>query len=410
MAFDATDDERCWARQNQLDVRLRRLSNYAQLLPWVTPANAASQRTQLARRLASGAMVEPEWSVPENRIDPRAWQELEQMRRLTPFSPAPELYERRLEELELDLHILQALGQPRRLRPLVVRRFGDGSTPVQTAHGERPLREQAEAILARTEDSSEPATIPATAPNSAPSLERVIRTMALGAGLEVDVRVDPRLAAGAAAGERCVLLSDRFYGHREAIRLAVHEVLGHLVSAANGRAHPIRLLELGTADSFADQEGLAIYLEEQAGTLDGHRLRTLAARVVAADRMHEGWRFGHTARELMQGYGFSAWQSVVIAERAYRGGGVARDVSYLRGWLRVRHALDRGSVRLEDLRCGRVGLKDAGRLAELRSQGFVRPPVYLPSLSSSLRSTHSGMSFETSPPREATSLTRFEAT
>ncbi|MFW6023902.1 MAG: tyrosine/phenylalanine carboxypeptidase domain-containing protein, partial [Myxococcota bacterium] len=178
----------------------------------------------------------------------------------------------------------------------------------------------------------------------------------------------------------------------------------------NARAQPIRLLELGTAGSFRDQEGLAIWLEESAGVLDGRRLRTLAARVIAADRMHGGQRFGETARDLMRLHGFPAEDALALAERAHRGGGLARDVSYLAGWLRVRHAIDRGEATVDELRSGRVGLDELPALRRLRDLGWIRPAVYRPSLSRSLRATHSGTSLSTSPPSAATSLTRFEAT
>ena len=66
------------------------------------------------------------------------------------------------------------------------------------------------------------------------------------------MRVEPNLTAGAATGDRTVYLADRRFGPREALRLAVHEVLGHLTSAANGRVQPLRIMEWGTGFSFAD--------------------------------------------------------------------------------------------------------------------------------------------------------------
>ena len=119
------------------------------------------------------------------------------------------------------------------------------------------------------------------------------------------MRVEPRLSAGAATGERTVFVAARKFGRNEARRLAVHEVFGHLLSAANGRAQPLRLMQWGTAGSFVDQEGVALYMEEVAGVLDGARLRTLAGRVIAADMMHAGATFADTARKLLRDEGFS---------------------------------------------------------------------------------------------------------
>ena len=66
--------------------------------------------------------------------------------------------------------------------------------------------------------------------------------LAAGVGLAVEVRVEPRLSAGAATGERTVFIAARRFGRNEARRLAVHEVFGHLLAAANGREQPLRLL------------------------------------------------------------------------------------------------------------------------------------------------------------------------
>ena len=253
-------------------------------------------------------------------------------------------------------------------------------------------------------------TVPARARPGGPSLEGHVRRLAAAAGVDVAVRIEPRLAANAAAGEHTVFLADRSFGAREALRIAVHEVLGHIVAAFNGRAQPLRLLSIGTAGSFEDQEGLAIYLEEQAGLLDPHRVRTLAARVMAAAWMHDGASFDEVARRLLRDEGFDVAETVALCERAFRGGGVARDVVYLRGWLRVRAALAAREATVDEVRWGRVGVADVPALRALAEAGWLRPPPYTPSLARSLRSTEGGTRLETSPPSLVTSLTRFEAT
>ncbi|MFW6049800.1 MAG: tyrosine/phenylalanine carboxypeptidase domain-containing protein [Myxococcota bacterium] len=395
----------------ELDLGLKRLSNVTRLLPAVTAVNAAEERRRLAGCLARGVAADPAWRWKPQELGASPWRWLATCRDLALDSPARESYLRRLDELELDLELLAVLGHPARVRPLAARRFGSGRSPVPSDEGPVPLARVAAALLAHVQDTSEPRTLPADAPDSSvPSVARLMRAVAAAAGLEVRVAVEPRLAAAAAAGERIVLLADRRFGWREAVRLAVHEVLGHLVSAANGRAQPLRIVELGMAGSFADQEGLCIFLEEMAGVLCGHRLRTLAARVVVADLMHDGVPFGEAARVLVDEHGFEPFEAVTLAERAYRGGGVARDVSYLGGWLRVRRAVVAGEATVDELRSGRVSLAELPALRVLAAEGRVRPPAYRPSLSRSLRATHCGTSFHGSPPRVAASFTRFEAT
>src|SRR5699024_7794372 len=105
-----------------------------------------------------------------------------------------------------------------------------------------PLSEVAQAILRDVPDDQEEPTVPASA-QSGPSVAAFVSTLAAQSHLEVDVKVEPRLVSKAAAGERAVYIADQRFGRREARRLAVHEVLGHMVAAANARLQPISLFK-----------------------------------------------------------------------------------------------------------------------------------------------------------------------
>ena len=234
--------------------------------------------------------------------------------------------------------------------------------------------------------------------------------MAQAVGLNVDVRIEPSLVANAACGERTIYIADRQFGVREARRLAVHEVLGHLVAAANGRAQPLALMQVGTAESLADQEGVALWLEESAGLMDAWRLRTFAARVWVTDRVHDGVSFHDAVNLLVSEHGFGGTEAIALAERGYRGGGVARDCIYLRGWLRVRRALNRDAATIDELRAGKVSLCALPTIRELQRDGQLRAPLHAPSLSRSLAATTAGTSSSTLPPSFAASLMRFDET
>ncbi len=399
-----------------LDAHLGRLHGIARLLPALTADNAAAERQRLIRAVSRGDVATPRFDIRPRRVPPEAYALLDAARALAEkVPPAGALYLARLEELEIDLALLEAIGDAKRVRPLAARRFGTGRSevPVDGAEGQAttmPVAEVARHILSETEGQPEARVLPATALLGEPSLAELVRRVARHARLDVEVRVEPRLSAGAATGERVVFVADRTFGAREALRLAVHEVLGHLVAAANGRAQPIRLLEHGTAGSFGDQEGVALYLEELAGVLDGYRLRILAARVWITDRMHAGATFQDSVRALAMDHGFAPEDAVAICERAYRGGGVARDAGYLRGYLRVRHAVQNGEATVDELRSGRIGLADVPTLRILRDQGLAAEPLYRPSLAYSLGPTQGGTSLETPPPSVAASLTRLELT
>jgi len=155
---------------------------------------------------------------------------------------------------------------------------------------------------------------------------------------------------------------------------------------------------------------VALLAEEAAGLLDNTRLRTLAGRIVAADCMHRGASFAETSRRLHREEGFAPAEAIAIAERAYRGGGVARDVAYLLGWLRVHAALSAGEATLDELRAGRLSLSALPEVRALRAQGYAREAALRPNFSRSFFSTSSGTTPRKSPPNDAASLIRLELT
>lgn len=399
-----SDDDR------QLDLELKRVATAAALLPALTAHNGRRQRQLAIEQLRRGEAPAPRFEVHPRPAPRQVREALSRARALATLSAARDLYEARLEQLELDLDILATLGREEKVRPLAALRFGTGADEVDTAAGPRTLAAIAADLLTTVQPSDEPLLLPADGPPGEPSLGELVRKIAASAGLEVEVRVEPRLTAGAATGNRTVFVADREFGVREGLRIAIHEVLGHLTAAANGRAQPLRLFELGTAASFADQEGLALYLEEQAGVLDGSRLRTLAARVWVTDRMHGGESFGDSALALVREHAFDPPRAVALCERAHRGGGVARDAAYLAGLMRVRAAITAGEATVDELRTGKVGVADLPALRRLGEHGLHRPPFFRPSLAYSLDATDAGTNLLTSPPSVAASFTMLELT
>jgi len=387
----------------------------------LTPENAAAERARLVACLTRGDMPVPDFAPnftsARQRVDSAAYRAIDEARHLARACWFGALYEARLQELELDLAILDAWGDSKRVRPLSARRYGRGTEPVRTRDDtgqlvESPLSVVAANLLASLPRREvEPAQLkPDGDPREGRTVGSYIRTAALGIGLDVEVRVEPRLASLAATGERTVFLADRLFSVREARRLTAHEVFGHLVVAANARAQPLRLLQIGLAGSFADQEGLALYLEEALGLMCSERLRTLAARVMATVRLFDGGSFADTARALVRDYGFVPAAAISITERTFRGGGVARDACYLAGFLRVRSAIAAGTTTVDEMRRGRVSLAAVEVLRELESAGFVHTSCYRPSLALSRKLTLGGTKADTSPPSDAASLTMLELT
>lgn len=363
-----------------IDALLWRVARDARVLPALTPLNAASERARLIADVARGQAPVPRWNLSRRRVDRVLWRALDEARALgrdrLPSSLRP-LYFARLDELELDLAMIECVGDPVRVRPLAARRFGTGLREVVLEDGiSVRVNTVARGILEKLPPSEEERTV--SAEMLAEMARAAVRTVGLS---EFEVKVDARMVAGAATGDRVVFLAARNFGVVEARRLIAHEILGHAVAASNATRQPTRIFEIGTAGSFADQEGVAICLEEEAGALDAHRLRVLAARVIATDRLHSGASFGETARFLCRQHGFTAESAVLIAERAHRGGGVARDAGYLYGYLRVRVALKKGTTSLDRMRVGRIGLGDMGAFDAALELGLAAPPTLRPALS-----------------------------
>jgi hypothetical protein len=405
--------------------RLHGLCSAARTLPALTAENAHEERTRLTACLMRGETLFPRFALEVRPVPHAAFRLIDELRRQIPdlvdalvseaqrpeafFGAVAEtLYREKLDELELDLMLLDALGRPRAVRTLAARRYGTGARTVPTEHGEVTLGACARVLLDRVEPLSEPKELPAD--GSPDSLGNLVRALAASIGLSIEVRVEPRLASGAAAGEHTVFLAARRFGRVEAERLAIHEVLGHLVAAHNGRKQALRIFEWGTADSFADQEGVSLYLEAKHGVMDAVRMRILAGRVLATDMMHAGASFSDAAHTLHRVEHFTPVEAIGIAERAYRGGGVARDASYLLGYLRVHHAIASGSVTLDELRSGRLSVVAVPAMRALAAAGYGSTELLRPNFSRSFFATKSVTTPRTSPPSDAASLIRLELT
>ncbi len=392
----------------ELDVALRRLHDTARLLVGSTTHSDPAERQRLTNCVARGEHAKPRWEWCPASVDQRVWRELGRARELAAASDSPDLYLPRLEELEIELLLLESLGCGKQVRPMAARLFGTGDERLFPNEKHTAL-DAAHEILANTSLEQEPKTVPAASTEGI-NLRDLMLDFARHVGLHIAVRVDPGLIANAAVGERTVFIADRHFGAYEARRLATHEVYGHLVSAFNGRTQALGVFAVGTAGSYGDQEGVAIYLEELAGLLDSCRQRTLAGRLLATHAMHAGVSFGDAARTMVTEHDFSPACAVTLCERAFRAGGIARDAVYLTGWLRVRRAVSRGEANLVELQVGRVSLGALPEVRRLAREGLVSQPVYSSNLARSLGRTGAGTRLATLPPSLATSLTRFDAT
>lgn len=156
--------------------------------------------------------------------------------------------------------------------------------------------------------------------------------------------------------------------------LLQHEIGTHVVTYANGRAQPLQMLSLGLAGYDELQEALGVMSEHLSGGVPPARLRILACRVVAADLRSNGAAFKECYHALT-GLGSSPNIAFSTTMRAYRSGGMTKDVIYLRGLSRLLDHLESGGE-LAPLYIGKISFETIPIVGELRARGvLVDPPL-----------------------------------
>ena len=162
--------------------------------------------------------------------------------------------------------------------------------------------------------------------------------------------------------------------------LLAHEIGTHVVTFFNGRAQPFQQLSSGLPDYEELQEGLAVLAEYLVGGLTPPRLRLLAGRVLAAYMISEGATFPEVYRELNHEHNFAQKTAFNITLRVFRGGGLLKDMVYLRGLIRLLEYLGDGGE-LEPLLVGKFGVGHLPIIRELQWRKVLRPlrlkPRYL---------------------------------
>ncbi len=192
--------------------------------------------------------------------------------------------------------------------------------------------------------------------------------------VEVDVRDD--LPGTLMVSRGRLLIGSRYQvSARRVEALLAHEVGTHVLTYANGRAQPLAQLHHGLAGYQDLQEGLAVFTEWLVGGLTRGRFRTLAARVLGAQAVAGGSGFVETFRLLRADAGLSDRRAFGVAVRLHRGGGLTKDMVYLRG-LRdlLRHLADGGPF--WPLFVGKMALRHLPAITDLRDRGvLVAPPL-----------------------------------
>lgn len=266
------------------------------------------------------------------------------------------LLEARIDELELELAIARAPA-------------GDTARKLSSErYRVSPDALEASSTLARDWLQHDIETTSDSSVDLAGELVRLCRD----AAFEFPVRSVELAAQAAVSGDSILVRRGARATRSEARRVFIHEVEGHLLPrmrAARERCPPGRI---GTAESDMDEEGRAVYLEETQGLLSSKRRRELACRHLLAERVRTAGALEACAAaiELVGDVG-----PVLVASalaRVLRGGGLAREIIYLPGLLRIRRAAECPPV-MDFLARGRYSVASARRLLELSPLATPRP-------------------------------------
>jgi len=159
--------------------------------------------------------------------------------------------------------------------------------------------------------------------------------------------------------------------------LIQHEIGAHVVTHHNGSRQPLTQLASGLAHYDALQEGLGVLSEYLAGYLPAERMRVIAGRVIAADRMLHGADFVEVFACLHEDHELPEHDAFDVTVRAFRGGGLTKDAVYLAGLSDILDYLAEDGP-FEDLFIGKFALSQIDTLRELVEEGWARPPDVMP--------------------------------
>jgi uncharacterized protein (TIGR02421 family) len=195
-------------------------------------------------------------------------------------------------------------------------------------------------------------------------------------GLAAEVHLRDDVASLMVSGGHLLIGAGVRIPQRRVDALLQHEVGTHVVTYWNGSAQRLKLLATGLSGHDELQEGLAVLAEYLVAGLTPSRLRTVAARVVAARAVLDGADFIDIYRTLGDA-GFSPRSAFQTTVRVWRGGGFVKDAVYLRGLQQVADYLADGG-RIDTLLAGKISVDHVAVVEELQRRGVLTTPPLRP--------------------------------
>ncbi len=247
--------------------------------------------------------------------------------------PWGELYADRASELLAEARIVRSIGFSASMLESSACRYPSDASPQHVEAEARAcawvqLRPKQGEPSYTSDDEREPS-----------SLLSLMRATVGALRLALRVEVSENLPCYAAAGDGVVLIRGGVrHRRRDAERIVVHEIEGHVLPRLRAMKHGPSLWLAGTAGGADDEEGRALLLEIRSGWMDERRKAALGRRHLAALAVRQGADFPDVV-DLARGWGEDLAEALWTAFRVTRGGGLGRELVYLPALLRVEQAL-----------------------------------------------------------------------
>ena len=220
----------------------------------------------------------------------------------------------------------------------------------------------------------------------------------------VTAKLSDNIIADASAGADCIKLNHHVkFSDRDIRYLEVHEGWVHVGTTLNGLAQPVcTFLAKGSPTSSITQEGLAVITEIFTFSSYPVRMQKITNRVRALNLVQAGGNFIDVFR-FFQEQGLNNDESYSYSVRVFRGstpdgGPFTKDLSYTKGFVLlynyIRLAIGQGLIdHIPLFFTGKTLIEDIPTLYELKQQGLIEPPKYMPPQFEDLAALSSWMGF-----------------
>lgn len=206
---------------------------------------------------------------------------------------------------------------------------------------------------------------------------------------DVKVMINSTMLADASAGfDKIKLSSKGKFSERELKYLEIHEGWVHLGTTINGKVQPFcYFLSKGAPSCAVVQEGLAVMMEVISFSSYPARMRKITNRVIAIDKAMQGADFMEIFRYFID-CGMDEDDAYRQCVRVFRGsipsgGPFTKDLAYAKGFVLLYNFLcyaisERRVDAISILFSGKLTLDDVPLLLELKAEGLLAEPRYLP--------------------------------